>query len=108
MNVNAITMLALVSKYLNFLRNVRSYSDQTLRAYKNDLYQAFNSLMHENFSSPFTSEQTQLLKNHLQGALRNWAEHSPASRNRKVACLRGFCKWLMEQEILEVDFSSDL
>lgn len=52
--------------------------------------------------------EAEIVENLLQKALLSWADLAPASRNRKVACLKGFTKWLYAEKFLNKDVASHL
>lgn len=84
---------------LNFLKTqefVKSGSNHTLRAYKNDLNGSFRGL---------GSVSAEVLFARIKGLPRTWAALSPRTRNRKTACLRSFLKYLEQQNKLPANSS---
>ena len=125
-------------QYLEHLAFVKGCSQHTLRAYALDLFQAFPQLQtwgpiqwekfseegilsqalptatstsrSTSISSPkkdlwLTEETFQYL---LGQALENWNSLSRASRNRKTACLKSFCQFLVAEKILENNLADSL
>ena len=104
-------------QYLEHLAFIRGCSQHTLRAYALDLFQAFpqlqtwGSIQWKKFSeegvlSQVSSHSKETLwlterdfQNLLEKALENWASLSRASRNRKIACLKSFCRFLVTEKI---------
>ena len=93
---------------------VRSCSAQTLRAYRSDLNQAFKlgdeffSLAPQTFrGAPTKFDETSLLQV-CRAALGDWVDLSPATRNRKVACLKSFLNWLYEEKAINRDLAIHL
>lgn len=106
---------------MNSLDIYKSSSPQTLRAYKTDLAQAFE--LKELKSWNFCNNQTTIKQSHLaqisdneaqdllkicRNAQSRWENLSPASRNRKSACLKSFLKWLYEEGFIEKNLSHRL
>ena len=116
----------LARKYLNYLLLQRSASDYTIKSYATDLSQFLEPLGLRKIlytpvktDSPFQFiwqeshaqngaeaidfvEQTSLL---ISLALKRWARLSPASKNRKVAAIRGWLRWQFERRILSRDLT---
>lgn len=90
-----------ISKYLKFLETVEQASAHTLRAYKNDLLQAFPP------EGPADLKAGGLLDQARQAQM-TWSVLAPATRNRKVACLKSFFRFLSEKELLAEDLGSRL
>ncbi len=63
----------------------------------------------ENRSSSYLVDEdvltSEVLLSASRQALRMWGILSPASRNRKAACLKGFFKWLFQEHQIETDIS---
>lgn len=115
-----VSNLALVSaKFLYFMSFLKSASAETVRAYRLDLSQAFKVSKDEIFrheksrriAEPVRGtelpDERQLL-DLCRGAMRRWVSLGPASRNRKVACLKSFLSWLHEQGRIDRDLASQL
>ena len=94
----------------------------TLKAYKNDLEQFFflkpqttSSKTKEkatfedapsSVENPSKQHLTAILKKKLKGDFfSSWGSWSPATRNRKVACLKSFFKWLYIHYYISEDLS---
>ncbi len=87
--------------YLKYLENVKSASEHTLRAYKNDLY----TLVQHSHNLSLNSHNLQKWN---KKTILSWAYLSSASRNRKIACLKGFFQWLFEEKMIEDNISLSL
>lgn len=105
-----------VLSFLNSLENVESYSAHTLRSYRVDLGQAFGVLATPDEVREATRAPTHLELNEdellaaCRAALSQWAKDglAPASRNRKVACLKSFLNWLFERQLVRRDLALHL
>lgn len=112
----------LIHKYLIYLYFIKSYSAQTVRAYRVDLMQAFalnpqrfpsfDELLTENVQikaanhtppSPSDLPSPEKLLDLGRQAQQRWASLSPATRNRKAACLKSLFNWLHEEGWIERD-----
>lgn len=99
--------------------NINSASPETLRAYSSDLAQAFelNELKNWNFCKVTPDKEAiqelkkpryineKLLLKRIYSAQNKWEKLSPATRNRKGACLKSFFSWLYENEYSERNLS---
>lgn len=106
--------LVFTRNYLYSMVFIESCSLHTLRAYKTDLSQAFFYAISEleaDSTRPITplstSDEEDLLAR-IRIAQRDWADLSPASRNRKTATLKSFLGWLHRESWTERDLSSHL
>jgi site-specific recombinase XerD len=91
----------LIDKYLKNQENIKSFSPLSLKSYRSDLMQVYG------FKLDIVLYEKELWAE-ARPALRKWAPLSPASRNRKVATLKGFFGWLFEQRILEANYADQL
>lgn len=83
-----------IQMFLHALSTQDSASEQTIRAYKNDLEQAFSGGELE-----FKNSQKILIRaRQAQGA---WAGLSLASRNRKTATLKSYFNWLFSKQYID-------
>ncbi len=117
----------LASKYLNSRTDTRTAQPLTSKSYATDLNQFLRPLGSEAifFQNGRWFARAQIdkiprLKNYKKVQLANlllellrkaqakWSVLSPASRNRKIACLKSFFKWLLAQEYLDEDLSAHL
>jgi integrase/recombinase XerC/integrase/recombinase XerD len=112
-----------ISKYLKFLRQIKSASFHTSKSYAIDLGQFLKAWEIEIFLeekdgknyltrvSPSVAdlcwEEKDLVALAHQ-ALLQWADLKASSRNRKVACLKSLFKWLHEEGILETPLQDQL
>lgn len=94
-----------VMKYLQELALVKVYSEQTLRAYGNDLDQILALRSDEKISINW--DENKLLER-IRAGLDTIRNLKPASRNRKIACLKSFLKWAFEQKFTQNDLSHRL
>lgn len=90
-----------IAKYLKSLESVESASAHTLRAYKNDLFQAFGGSEGVALAPGWLLEKA-------QEAQKNWGGLAAATRNRKVAALKSFFRYLSEQKLLKEDLAIKL
>jgi site-specific recombinase XerD len=88
---------------LKFQENIESCSPLTIRAYRLDLRQAFKNKQNtlEYMISGFDELWTI-----ARPALNQWSKLSLASRNRKIATLKSFFKWLFNSRKTEKDHGS--
>jgi integrase/recombinase XerC/integrase/recombinase XerD len=100
-----------VLKYLYFMSFIKSASAQTLRSYRVDLSQAFGFTIKEleQFipGRPITFNSSEILAT-CRAAQSQWATLSPASRNRKAACLKSFLNWLHDEGAIDQDLSHQI
>ena len=88
----------LISNYLKYMENIESCSPLTLKAYKNDLGQAYSQI-------PLGDLSVESLWNHTRLGLNQWSKLSLASRNRKVATLKSFFNWLYQEKYISQNYS---
>lgn len=112
--------LEMTCKYLNYMAFQKSASTHTLRAYRADLAQAFELKRFGNWKIDNSGKQTfQTSKDALptsqinlldscREAMNRWKDLSPASRHRKIACLKSFLGWLYQSEEISEDLSHRL
>lgn len=89
-------MNELISNYLKYMENIESCSNLTIKAYKNDLAQAYKDLSESDISPEALWNQTRL-------GLNQWSRLSLASRNRKVATLKSFFNWLYQEKYIDTN-----
>lgn len=112
----------LACKYLKYLTLQRTASENTSKSYANDLGQFLSpigvqkilytsSTLGPSFQitwkktqveSTDLTEQSVTLMRHIQD---QWACFTPSTRNRKLAVLRGFLRWLFEEHHIAEDIS---
>ena len=123
--LNLITY-GLLDKYLKYLKFSKSFSSLTLKSYKTDLFQFFGQ---KALKTPFSklknssvlkkiensrldkadSKQLQkLLKSKINSGLSAWSQWSPATRNRKIASLKSFFKWLYQEGFIQEDINAKI
>lgn len=108
----------IAAKYLNYQEMVRSSSHLTSKSYANDInqflhclrlgkiiYQSQKWTAQEPFGPPISVE---LLRTLLRKAQNLWGGLSPASRNRKAACLKSFFKWLLSENLISEDLGAQV
>ncbi len=88
----------LISNYLKYLENVESCSKLTIKAYINDLSQAYKPVLNQNLTVEALWNQTRL-------GLNQWSKLSLSSRNRKVATLKSFFNWLYQEKHINQNYS---
>ena len=87
-----------IDNYLKYLETRESASAHTLRAYKNDLTQAFlNSAIND----------SNLVKD-ARAAMMKWSSLSPATRNRRAASIKSFFHYLKDQKITQKDLAHQI
>lgn len=97
---NPQDLVQIIDKFLKYQENVKTFSVHSLKAYGLDLSQAY-----KNYQGRF-SEDT--LWVHSREALMLWAPLAVASRNRKIATLKSFYKWLYQEKYIDDDKSTRL
>lgn len=96
-----LTLAEVVDNYLKYKENIKSFSRHSLRAYRSDLHGAFDLKQKVVFNEKDLWQST-------REALSTWSPLSPASRNRKIACLKSFFNWLYEQGFVKTDYAPQL
>ena len=100
-------LLPIIDKYLKYLDFSKSYSKLTIKAYKNDLDQFFFSKTKKKEGFDSKEELSSILAKKMSGDFfSQWKSWSPATRNRKVACLKSFFKWLHLNHYIDEDISA--
>ena len=95
----------MIDPYLKYLQFEKRYSPQTVVSYATDLHQ-FEKYLQTEF--PET-----LIEQANYGLVRSWIVRlvekkiGTSSINRKIACLRSFYKFLLRQEIISKDPSTE-
>lgn len=90
-----------IDDYLHFCLYTKRLADLTVRAYETDLLQ-FHIFLGEEY--PEVSGANMITKPILQRYIYAMNErYAVSSVKRKVACLKGFFSYLIEEEILEID-----
>lgn len=84
----------IVKSFLSYLEHSGA-SFQTLRAYKNDLIQAFPP------EKITLVSDDQALKVALQSAVEGWSELAIASRSRKIAALKSFLNYAYQKKLIQ-------
>ncbi len=105
-------------KYFQYIKYVKGYSKQTLRAYIADITQIFEIsrpqieliLDNEHFTEfRNTSENQKLDKKKLltqiRGFLSSQTDLKPTSKNRKIASIKSFLNWAFEHHYIDEDLS---
>ena len=120
-------LIELCHKFLYSIAYIENLSEMTCRAYASDLSQAFHfertRLEIDTKSTPQPVRSggnggaaglgdlskfklpSDVLLAHCRRAMTAWSALSPASRNRKSACLKSFLNWLLEKEIIDRDLA---
>ena len=86
-----------ISDYIEFLEIERGLANNTLEAYRLDLFQFFNYISKENIS-----DFSQIKRSHINLFFKNLRENklAPTSISRKIASIKGFFTWLNATQIL--------
>lgn len=91
-----------IDRYLKFMCFIKSASPLTIKHYSLDLKQTFYC---DNKSSfPKQLSEADLLSK-ARAAFNQWADLSPATRNRKAATLKSFFSWAFKEGLTENDLS---
>ncbi len=116
----------ILCKYLKYLKFSKKFSPLTLKSYKIDLFQFFGRKRIEISSSKLKNssllekiENQQLdmrsqkklqkfLKNRMNKGLSSWSSWSPATRNRKIASLKSFLKWMHQEGLIHEDMNAKI
>ncbi len=118
-------------KYLKYLEFIKIASPNTIKSYCIDLKQLLlfftpqiesflskeqikmfmdlsqNKCTHlPNSYSVKLKEVQDILEKAVNNSLKQWSHLSPASRNRKYACVKGFLKWLFIKGYIKTDLQS--
>lgn len=119
---NRLSLADLACKYLKYLSLQKTASEHTSKSYANDLSQFLkptglqkilytSSTLGGSFQLTWKEKQAvsstspEEILSLIKKAQRLWGPLSAASRQRKVACVRGFLKWLFAESVLEDDMS---
>lgn len=101
-------------KYLYHLKYVKSYSDQTIRAYIVDLSQLFEIstgyfeselIKKQAESNKITKLDEKSLLSTIRSHLSSLKDIKPATKNRKIASTKSFLKWAFENQYIDEDLS---
>ncbi|MDE0151047.1 MAG: tyrosine-type recombinase/integrase [Bdellovibrionales bacterium] len=119
-------LYGLLDKYLKYLKFSKSFSELTLKSYKTDLFQFFDQnvkkihfsklknsavlkkIEHNKLDKASSKQLQNLLKNKMNSRLSAWSSWSPATRNRKIASLKSFFKWLYLQGFIQEDINAKI
>ena len=93
-------LLQNISEYLESLEIERGLSENTIQAYRRDLYYFADFLQSYKIDSP-----KDVKRNHINYYIKNLYDnkYTPASITRKIASLRGFFKWMFANEKISQD-----
>ena len=93
-------LLQNISEYLESLEIERGLSENTIQAYRRDLYYFADFLQSYNIDS-----SKDVKRNHINSYIKNLYDnkYTPASITRKIASLRGFFKWMFANEKISQD-----
>jgi site-specific recombinase XerD len=97
----ALDIQELISNFLKYHENIKTCSPLTLKAYALDLKQAFVTNKPKKSGSPADFEGLWLI---ARDTLNQWSKLSLASRNRKIATLKSFFKWLFTEKNAPKDY----
>ena len=90
------------------LKNPSFLSENQKKVYLDLNQKAVSGLKISGLSSVSTVQMESLLKQAVKYSLKKWSKLSPASRNRKYACLKSFLKWLFVKGWIKNDLQSRL
>ena len=103
-------MEKLCSLFLHYLRYTKKMSPHTLRSYQSDLKQFFSDDPEDPKGSKdskrkMAPKKLELhMKNRIDATMKKWHHLSPASQNRKLATVKSFIRWLLENRYIKQDF----
>lgn len=121
-----LILYGILCKYLKYLKFSKSFSALTLKSYKTDLFQFFgqkatkappsklkNSAVLKKIENNKLDEESskqlqKLLKNKMSRNLSGWSRWSPATRNRKIASLKSFFKWLYQEGFIHENINAKI
>ena len=113
MKTNQKTLKDLCHLFLHFMIYTKKISEHTLKAYKSDLREFFGSeqedersLFKKQFSVKINNKKQleETIKISIEKATTKHLKLANSSRNRKLATIRSFIKWLAEQDYIDEDF----
>jgi site-specific recombinase XerD len=90
-----------IDNYLKLLENVNFSSVNTLRAYKNDLFEFFNVKSEDSTLKPFQFISVDQLKAFIFSRLSIWKDKKLSTRNRKIGALKSFFNYLFKEKKIE-------
>ena len=92
--------IQIVSEYIEFLEIERGLAQNTLDAYRRDLYQFFNFVVESNIQ-----ELSQIKRNHVNLFFKNLRDKkiTPTSISRKIASIKGFFNWINTVQLTETN-----
>lgn len=91
----------MIDKYLDYIGNVKNYSEKTVKGYRNDLQDFSDYLEGIGKSGNFRALTLRDFRYFINGLFTKGL--SPASVNRKLASLRSFFKFLYKQGMVETN-----
>lgn len=97
----ALDIQDLISNFLKYQENIKTCSPLTLKAYSIDLKQAFVSFKRQKAIQASEFEDLWII---ARDTLNQWSKLSLASRNRKIATLKSFFKWLFTEKNAPKDY----
>ena len=122
-----LILYGVLCKYLKYLKFSKSFSMLTLKSYETDLFQFFGQkaaktpppklknsavlkkIENNKLDKESSNQLTKLLKNKLnRNLLSGWSKWSPATRNRKIASLKSFFKWLYQEGFIQENINTKI
>lgn len=131
--IHCIKIRQLIYKYMKYMEFNKVVSPHTVKAYCIDLRQFFISdepiflsfllTEHKNLFSELSYNEEvfseindlnsfnpqlliKLLEIRIKKSFKKWARLSPATRNRKYACVKSFLKWLFIKDLIDKDLQA--
>ena len=100
-------MKDLIEEFLKYLKNEKNYSDNTILAYRNDLFDLWN-FIREKSGNNF--EIKELTREKIRPYLRNLIlkKLSKKTYNRRIASFKSFFNYLFRNKIIEKDVGSSI
>ncbi len=133
--IHCIKIRQLIYKYLKYMEFNKISSSHTIKAYRIDLRQffisdtpaflsflltkqkgLFSDLSHSEAAFSGISDLnsydpellSELLEKRIKRSFKKWAKLSPATRNRKYACVKSFLKWLFMKDFIDKDLQAQI
>ncbi len=93
-----------IKNFTKYLSDIKNYSEYTIISYTNDL-EKLDEFLNEN--SPNLEDIKLFTKRQIRSFLRHTKKEKLTKKtyNRRVASIKGFCKFLYKTKILETDIS---
>ena len=97
-------MTTLIEEYLNYIKNIRSYSDNTISGYQNELAKF------QNYLEEHRIDFKKITKDEIWEYLKylDTLKYSNTSISRHISALRSFYNYLLREEIININYFEDV